>query len=767
VYIRGVGEVVALVDSGASVTTIRRSVIGNLNAQRNTGKNIYLRGIEVCVEESVKLNVRWKEEFETIDEVAVVHSLPFPLILGVDWVLKAGVCIVALDGELIVETFYSVCESFREGVESELRKGIDIDINRGERVNKEDQDVVELNDISVDLNHVESMMCNDVEHFESNGEELDIVDLNLNLQERKDGHGEGIAELKDVAGNRFVCCKPSWEDEGEPYVSDEFLDLVKRELPYKRRSGQYLARIAAAVEIPPETLVFVQASVPAHLTDSAVICGARGSRPGEEWVVPSSVVRIRRGKVKVPILNLTNEPIRLKRRDFFVTLDIDTPREVSVVKSPESHLSCFSSGEEVSEAVNAHLGEKLTPNERVEVMKLLWRRRKCFPRSSGDIGCTTTAEHVIDTGDASAIRTVPYRVSAFERRVITEKVDEMLKDRIIRPSFSPWASPVVLVKKKSGDHRFCVDYRRLNDVTKRDQYPLPLIDDVFDRLAGSRYFSSLDLASGYWQVPVAAKDQEKTAFVTSDGLYEFLRLPFGLSNAPATFSRLMDRVLGCLKWQMCLVYLDDILVFGKTFKEYQERLDLVLAALEEANLTLNPSKCVFATHEIFHLGHIVDAEGLRPNVAKVAALKDMRITNPKSVRAFLGLASYYRRFLPDFAAQAAPLHSLLRKNAPWSWGPGQEEARNRLVEGLISAPVLAHFDENLVVTIQTDASGSGLGAVMSQDNGEGPRPVAFISRSLIGAETRYHANELVFGCGVGPKEIEDLHIRTAFHSPDG
>ena len=156
----------------------------------------------------------------------------------------------------------------------------------------------------------------------------------------------------------------------------------------------------------------------------------------------------------------------------------------------------------------------------------------------------------------------------------------MLRQGIIRPSFSPWASPVVLVKKKSGDYRFCIDYRRLNAVTKRDVYPLPRMDDVFDRLAGAKFFSSLDLMSGYWQVPVAEADRSKTAFITPDGLYEFMRLPFGLNNAPSTFQRLMDRVLARLKWQMCLVYLDDVLIFEKTFEEHQKRLECVLIPLE-------------------------------------------------------------------------------------------------------------------------------------------------------------------------------------------
>jgi hypothetical protein len=234
------------------------------------------------------------------------------------------------------------------------------------------------------------------------------------------------------------------------------------------------------------------------------------------------------------------------------------------------------------------------------------------------------------------------------------------------------------------------------------------MDDVFDRITGAKYFSSLDLMSGYWQVPVAEADTSKAAFVTPDGLYKFVRLPFGLNNAPSTFQRLLDRVLARLKLQMCLVYLDDVLVFGKSFEEHQERLDCALKAPEKAGLTLNVSKCIFATNIIFHLSHIIDEKGIRPDPAKISSLVNFKVNNIKSLRAFLGLASFYRRFVPEFASLAHPLHGLLKKNAVSSWTGVQESTKEKLVNILVSSPVKAHFDENVDVIVQTDASLVGL-----------------------------------------------------------
>ncbi|KAK8771367.1 hypothetical protein V5799_025390 [Amblyomma americanum] len=237
----------------------------------------------------------------------------------------------------------------------------------------------------------------------------------------------------------------------------------------------------------------------------------------------------------------------------------------------------------------------------------------------------------------------------------------MVRDDIIQPSKSPWASPVVLVKKKDGTLRFCVDYRRLNKITKKDVYPLPRIDDELDRLCNAKYFSSMDLKSGYWQIEVVEKDREKTAFITPDGLYEFKVMPFGLCSAPATFQRVMDTVLAGLKWQTCLVYLDDVVVFAANFDNHLRRLATVLEAIESSGLTLKPEKCRFAYDELLFLGHIISKSGVHPDPQKTAAIAEFpQPIDKKAVRRFLGMCAYYRRFVKDFSRIAEPLTQLTK-----------------------------------------------------------------------------------------------------------
>src|SRR3569832_152361 len=314
------------------------------------------------------------------------------------------------------------------------------------------------------------------------------------------------------------------------------------------------------------------------------------------------------------------------------------------------------------------------------------------------------------------------------------EVDKMLEKEVIRPSRSPWCSPIVMAPKKDGGYRFCVDYRKLNTITKKDSYPLPRIDDIFDLLNGACFFSSLDQAWGFWQIPVAEPDKEKTAFITYKGLYEFNVLPFGLCNAPATFQRLMDMLLAGLQWNSCLVYLDDILIFGKDFEEHLTRLRSVLLKIGEAGLKLRLRKCKFFLPEISYLGHKISHKGISPDPEKVSTVQDFPIpTNLREARGFLGLASYYRRFIPAFALIASPLHNLMRKQTDFHWDDKCQKAFENKKTRLISAPVLIHPRLDKKFVLQTDASGIGIGVILLQGAPGGGGPGAGAGRGGGGA----------------------------------
>jgi hypothetical protein len=332
-----------------------------------------------------------------------------------------------------------------------------------------------------------------------------------------------------------------------------------------------------------------------------------------------------------------------------------------------------------------------------------------------------------------------YRLSSLEMEECTKTVDELLALGHIRPSHSPYASPVLFVKKKEGTYRMVIDYRAVNHITIPDRYPLPRIDDLLDRLKGAKVFSSLDLLSGYHQVRLKEEDIPKTAFRTPFGLYEFLVLPFGLTNAPATFQRLMNEIFhDFIREGFVVVYLDDVLIFSKDENMHYVHLEKVFARLREKQLFAKLPKCEFMRSELRYLGHIIGKNGLKVDPQKVEVVKDW--PTPKTttdVRRFLGLANYFRKFIRDFSAIAAPLTKLSSSKRAWEWGMEQEESFSALKTALVEAPILSLPDLRKPFQVTCDASDFGVGAVLMQDG----KVVAYYSKKLNSAERNYSATE--------------------------
>ena len=488
------------------------------------------------------------------------------------------------------------------------------------------------------------------------------------------------------------------------------------------------------MEIPGRTVMLLDAVLSTSCDTTLVMLVEPVSNLLNYLRVVRSLSCIHDNQTTIQIMNISPSPIKLFKgmKLGIVTL--------------EQNILCVSEEESKSTLQIPSFDDldfpHLSSSERTELVNLLTEFGDIFSSTNSLRGRTTLVKHSIPT-TGPPIRQPLRRVPEALKSTINHEVDQMLDQNIIRPSTSPWASPVVMVRKSDGSWRFCVDYRRLNLITHRDAYPLPRIDATLDSLAGCKYFTTLDLASGYWQVALEEADKEKTAFSTHQGHFEFNVMPFGLTNAPATFQRLMECALAGLTNEQCLIYLDDIIIFSFSFPEHLQRLRNTFMALHQAHLQLKLSKCSFAHNEVCYLGHIVSAAGVKPNPRKVKAVSKYPVpTSVKEFKQFLGLTNYYRKFIYNYAHTAEPLTKLLRGNKrQFIWNACCQQAFDSLKSKLLESPILGCPDFKVPFVLHTDASDTAVGAVLCQFQKDQETVIAYWSRQLTKAERNYSTIE--------------------------
>lgn len=474
---------------------------------------------------------------------------------------------------------------------------------------------------------------------------------------------------------------------------------------------------------------------------SAVERGFVYKQPGLQVI--DSVSKLRKDRsIPVLVVNNTNKTMRVFRHGVLAKIESLVDQNVAEVSS----VLRGKRSDNKLDLKDLHVAEESRPL----IETLISRNSDLFASKDSELGHTETVKMKIDTGNSEPIKLRPYRTPLNNRKVIDETVEEMLDANIIRRSRSPWSFPVVIVDKKDGSKRFCVDFRKLNQVTKKNSYPLPVIDDILALLGKAKYFTSLDLKSGYWQVLMDEDDKEKTAFACHRGLFEFNVMPFGLSNAPAVFQELMSVVLQGLN-EFAIAYLDDILIFSSTLEDHLKHLDMIFDRLRKHDLRLKLKKCSFLQLETNYLGFIVDRDGIRPDPKKVEAIRSLPVpTCVREVRSFVGMSSYYRRFIPNFSEIAEPIIALTKKHAHFKWTEKHDKAFQYLKDSLSVVPLLAYPDPNKPYTLYTDASGTCIGACLTQKsdsdeealpNVSNEKPIYYLSHKLSRTQCKWSTVE--------------------------
>ena len=461
-------------------------------------------------------------------------------------------------------------------------------------------------------------------------------------------------------------------------------------------------KAACTFEIPPKSETIVSGKIKSDLHNIIGLCQGHRVMQSLGLCVAKSLGDSHKGFVPVRLLNPSDKMVSVYKNTkigkFFSVKEHLVPKQSvqsekhkvpeTVSVSEPSHVNSVVKQDPIKFNIDK---SDLSVEQCLQLETLLKEHRHVFTADPSELGHTKVIQHHISVSpDQNPIRVRPHRASPKQRAALEQNIELLLKQDVIEPSVSPWAAPVVLVLKKDMTYRFCVDYRRLNSVTKFDSFPLLRCDDCFDALGTSqpRYYTTLDLMSGYFQVDLD-ESRDKTTFTSHLGTYRFKRMPQNLVGAPATFSRLVETVFRGLNWKIRLAYLDDVIVFSHTFQDHLLHLRQVFERLAESNLRLKVNKCHFAKKEVEYLGHRLSSKGISPDTSKIETIASYPTPkNPKALRSFLGLTGFYRRFIAGYAVKSSPLRKLLKKNVSFVWTQECEKAFRGLKDSLMRYPVL-------------------------------------------------------------------------------
>jgi hypothetical protein len=494
------------------------------------------------------------------------------------------------------------------------------------------------------------------------------------------------------------------------------------------------------VVVPPHTIGFVVVGGSGNFDGEVYVEAATRQKPGHEYSIPGCVTAI--GGV-LSIRNMADNNLKVSTGPLLARDVPCSPESSTAEVSNFSFQSCKLLPFQLAD-VKDQLGPNLGKDQQDEILKLINKFRDCFAVDAKELGKTNVTDMHIRLHDDVPLTYRSYRLSYSERIIVRGIVQDLMDNGIVREYESPYSSTILLVKKKSAEYRMCVDYRSLNAKTVKNRYPLPRVGDYFEKMHGNQYFTTLDLASGYHQIKMAEDSISKPAFVTPDGHYEYLRMPFGLVNAPAVFQRAINSILGRLLHHTAVAYLDDILLPSTTFSTRLNALREVFTLFRHAGITFRLSKCKFFHEKLDYLGQELSLDGIRPGRAKTKAISNYpRPTNVHEIRQFIGLTFYFRKFIQGFAAIAKPLTVLTKTNIPFVWGQEEKQAFQTLTQRLAERPVLALYNQEASTELHTDASVHGIdGILLQHQQDETLRPNCYCSRQTSKAEQHYHSYEL-------------------------